>query len=99
MAPDSVRRAELPGNSPAAVAPCIPRARSQAADLRARVPAWAHALALVSGRALVRVPVDQDVPEALRDSYHLRVRLRGRSVPAVRHAVAVRPTRRAKKAR
>ena len=91
----SARKAVLRDNSPVDAVRCIRHATSPA--VRRRVPAPA----LVSGQALALVLASASAPvwEALLDSFHLRVRLRVRSVQAARLVVAVRPTKRVKKAR
>jgi hypothetical protein len=82
-------------NFPADAVRCIRRAASPAV----RLPVLAPALANVPASVLVLVSASVPVWAALRDSSHLRVRLHVRSVQAARLVVAVRPTKRVKKAR
>jgi hypothetical protein len=82
--------------------PCILPARGSPLVVRVGVPA-ALAARVVPADVLVleRVPVSERVlvRAALREHCRLRVRHRVRRVPAVREAVGVSSTRRAKKAR
>jgi len=91
----SARRVALRDNSPADAVPCIRHAASPV--VRRQVPA--PALASAPDSALVQASANVQVWVALQDSSHLQVRLRVRSVQAAQLVVAVRPTKRVKKAR
>ena len=94
---DSVRRAALPDNFPAAVAPCTPRVVSPV-----EAPQERPALALASDRVLVArvlALADHAPAWARPDSFLLRGKLRVDSGRVAHRVVAARLTRRVMKAR
>jgi hypothetical protein len=87
-------RVGLRDNSLADAVRCTRHAASQAALQPAHAPALASGPASVLARALVSAQVWVELP----GSFRLQVRLRVHSVQVVRLVVAVRPTKRVKKA-
>ena len=91
----SARRVGLRDNSPADAVRCIRHATNPEGRRQVLALALASAPASVLVLALASVPVWVALP----DSFPLQVRLHVRSVRVARLVVAVRPTKRVKKAR
>jgi hypothetical protein len=87
-------RVGLRDNSPVDAVRCI----RHAASPEVRLPVLAPVLASGPASALVPALVSALAWAVLLDSFHLRVRLHVRSVRVARLVVAVRPTKRVKKA-